>query len=1052
MSTANSELISQLRTAIAGWTAEVGVAQDSLSRQIDGANAQLKRLLEVLRERNGHAVALAQANAELAELRRSVQGSGLPAGAVTQYSAAPGNAGNAATKELAHTYDRLENAVHSWTEQVGRSQGGLIEQFNTTNGQLERLVVLLGNDANGSVGAAPEQEAELEQLQHENSVLNSEVYALNIELESLRREQEDFASANLASETERIVRQRAELEQLEDLLRARDEELAAGRRSEGELAREFESLQKELARRDVSEQHLREAVDLQRRETGQHLEALSALTREMGALRRAFLGGEAPESDTERPDVVAPGLGEEDPAEYRLAIERISSLEATIGQLELEREEVGVLKERISGFQAQIAELEARPEAVELEAAQGRIVELENTIDRLSSEGIASAAAADALREEMDALRAQAETLEARPTREELDASEQQVAELREALGQLAADRDRVDAEVAEAAALRGEIGLLKAQFEALEAREELPDVAELESTIADLRDQLAEARAVSLETTRAGDAEKEGLRLALANVESELKALQRREEDTVASARTLLEELESHRKYEAAQDMALSEARAGAARLEDEAGQVNTRLAEKARALETALEIQTSLEARLASLEAANAGELAALRGELEAAGGRERALAEKVAAYEVDLAAGTEHEAEIDGALARANAELAAQQQALADRDAQIEVLRQDIAELDAQRRELAGREADSRQQTEALGEALSAMRETDTHYQEELGKNRALLEELRAEHGRQQDTVQDLSSRGRELEVLLDAARADEMTSLATVEELQAALKAVQDKEQAEAAALAEAQGLLATQQAALVHWETEVSALETRMAAMAAEKDQLSEETAQQQEEIRLAMAEVSRAMHERDELLEALEAEKTKKGRVHAGAAGDGLGAADALEAREMRARQQDILVSELTHTDHNRGLGNILVDAGILTSGQLESALEAQEQDPSQLLGTILIERGYATDDAIAQAVACQLQKPMVNPMEIHIHKDAAGLLNKDICTWHVCVPLRMTGDRMVVAMANPLDESAIMKLRDVSQREITPVVGTPTQIMGAIENCYGSF
>ena len=45
-----------------------------------------------------------------------------------------------------------------------------------------------------------------------------------------------------------------------------------------------------------------------------------------------------------------------------------------------------------------------------------------------------------------------------------------------------------------------------------------------------------------------------------------------------------------------------------------------------------------------------------------------------------------------------------------------------------------------------------------------------------------------------------------------------------------------------------------------------------------------------------------------------------------------------------------------------------------------------------------------------------------------------------------------MVAMANPLDESAIMKLRDVSQREIMPVVGTPSHIMGAIDNYYGTF
>lgn len=1309
MPTANTELIGQLRNAIASWTAEVGVAQESLSRQIDGANAQLKRLLEVLRDRNEHALALAQANQELITLRQAVQQSGLPAGAVTQYTAGAGHAGNAATKELLHTFDRLETAVVSWTDQVGRSQGGLVQQFNTANGQLERLVGLLGAGPNGSGGAPDALEEELEQLQHENNVLSSEVYALNIELESLRREQEEFASANLASETERIVRQRAEIEQLEDLVRDREEALSASERAAADLTREVEALQKELSLRDVTEQRLQQAVELQRQETGQHLAALSALSGEMESLRRAFLGEEAGDSETETPEPLGPAPDEGEHIAEDGAQERIAALEATIAQLELEREEVQVLKDRIEAFQATIVELETRPEASALEAAQQQIRELTEQVDALSAgqanaEAVAAerdtlreensrlaaridtlstgqtdaeaiVAECDALREENSRLTAELAVLEARPTAEALEAAQRQAAELAGAINQLSAEvggaeaadeeldalreanallnaqlaalESQPDTEELEAArqqlaemasiieeltaeknppdagaldALRDENAALRAQIEELEATLPSPEIPVLEARIAELEAQRVIDRDAAVPQPAPTDAEKEGLRRALATMEADLKALRRREEDTVASARTLLEELESHRTYEAAQDTALAEVRGENARLqqalvaaredlaaaeanatsveaalaeargqiallederanlrlqiaaldaeqpeaaapsvdtaaeierltaqlarqgadlqeyrdsqitaekwiagleqqlddaqkeyaallsdhaelegkydafaaqldairsqegsrgdaldevrsemlevrhyagelETEIARLNARLSEKTQAVEAALEAQAALEVqREADRAEADAAQsalqqaLAHAQSELEAAHERERVLAGESEAYAQAAAAQSEYDTELNEALARTSAVLADQQQALSERDAQIEALRQDIAEMEAQLHELALRETDSRQQTEALGEALSGMRETDVHYQEELEKSRTLLETLRAEHGRQQLTVDDLSNRGRELERLLEAAREDEMASLATVESLQEELKAVQEKERAEEEALAEARALVVAQHDALQQWEAQVSALEERMAAMATEKDQLSRETAAQQEEIRLAMSQVNRAMHERDELLEALEAEKEKKGRVHAGAAGEGLGALEALEAREIRARQQDILVSELTQSDHNRGLGNILVDAGILTPEQLDSALQAQQQDPSQLLGTILIEQGYVTDDAIAQAVACQLEKPMVNPMEIHIQKNAIKALNKDICTWHVCVPLRITADRMVVAMANPLDESAIMKLRDMSQREITPVVGTPTQIMGAIEDCYGSF
>jgi hypothetical protein len=40
--------------------------------------------------------------------------------------------------------------------------------------------------------------------------------------------------------------------------------------------------------------------------------------------------------------------------------------------------------------------------------------------------------------------------------------------------------------------------------------------------------------------------------------------------------------------------------------------------------------------------------------------------------------------------------------------------------------------------------------------------------------------------------------------------------------------------------------------------------------------------------------------------------------------------------------------------------------------------------------------------------------------------------------------------MANPLDEVALRKIRDLSRREVAPCVATPTGILAAIESLYG--
>jgi hypothetical protein len=110
------------------------------------------------------------------------------------------------------------------------------------------------------------------------------------------------------------------------------------------------------------------------------------------------------------------------------------------------------------------------------------------------------------------------------------------------------------------------------------------------------------------------------------------------------------------------------------------------------------------------------------------------------------------------------------------------------------------------------------------------------------------------------------------------------------------------------------------------------------------------------------------------------------------------------------------------------------------------------LLGTILLQEDWTTEDAIAQAVACQLDLPLVDIGPDAWEAEAVRLVDKDTCTWHVCMPLKAGNRRLVVAMANPLDDDALRKLRERSRREIRPVVATGSAILAAIEAAYGGF
>jgi hypothetical protein len=122
----------------------------------------------------------------------------------------------------------------------------------------------------------------------------------------------------------------------------------------------------------------------------------------------------------------------------------------------------------------------------------------------------------------------------------------------------------------------------------------------------------------------------------------------------------------------------------------------------------------------------------------------------------------------------------------------------------------------------------------------------------------------------------------------------------------------------------------------------------------------------------------------------------------------------------------------------------------LADALSTQRRDKDTLLGTILLERGFASEDAIAQAIAAQLGLALVDPAATEREPNAVANFDRDFCMWHVCIPLRMRKDRIVVAMANPLDQAALDKIRNLARREPRPVIAVPSRILQAIEDTYG--
>jgi hypothetical protein len=139
-----------------------------------------------------------------------------------------------------------------------------------------------------------------------------------------------------------------------------------------------------------------------------------------------------------------------------------------------------------------------------------------------------------------------------------------------------------------------------------------------------------------------------------------------------------------------------------------------------------------------------------------------------------------------------------------------------------------------------------------------------------------------------------------------------------------------------------------------------------------------------------------------------------------------------------------------RSIGEILLDAGVITAEQLEEALEDQKLDPHHHLGAILIERGWVSEESVARVLASQVNAPFVELKHQDIEPSAVALLSGRLANQHTCVPIRYTDDRVTVAMVNPMDLVAIEDLERATGRGVDVVVSTGSQIQELIEAYYG--
>jgi len=136
-------------------------------------------------------------------------------------------------------------------------------------------------------------------------------------------------------------------------------------------------------------------------------------------------------------------------------------------------------------------------------------------------------------------------------------------------------------------------------------------------------------------------------------------------------------------------------------------------------------------------------------------------------------------------------------------------------------------------------------------------------------------------------------------------------------------------------------------------------------------------------------------------------------------------------------------------LGEILIEAGLITEEQLSAILKHADRKSGKRLGTILVEQGLAKEEDIAQTLAYQLHLSYVDVLDAIITPEAVKLIPEDLALRYNIMPLYTDKSKFIIAMSDPLNLFALNDLRFVSNFEICPVVSTEAEIVMAIKKHY---
>jgi len=133
-------------------------------------------------------------------------------------------------------------------------------------------------------------------------------------------------------------------------------------------------------------------------------------------------------------------------------------------------------------------------------------------------------------------------------------------------------------------------------------------------------------------------------------------------------------------------------------------------------------------------------------------------------------------------------------------------------------------------------------------------------------------------------------------------------------------------------------------------------------------------------------------------------------------------------------------------IGDILIEAGLITDDDLHKALAEQSQNRELKVGQILIKMGVMTEVELISALAKKFHMPFVDLDEYTINPLVVEEIESDILLRFQVLPIASDEHTLTLAASDPLDIEGFDIIRFQTKKRISEVLAAPSQIEQLLE------